>query len=138
MRNFDEERQARLEQDRSFQINGETFTRRPGVAPEKVLPWVQMITGETDPTEADAITILDDTVLAYLEPGQEERWRVARDPESDNPVTIPDLRRLLEWLTQEDAGRPTGQSSASAGGRDDTKAILTAASSSPEVEGSPV
>lgn len=136
MQDFDKERQARLESDRSFQIAGETFIRRPGVAPERVLKWVQMITEEITPTEEEAIKILDDTVLAYLEAGQEEKWRAVRSPELENPITIPDMRRLLRWLAEEEAGLPTKQPSDSTTGDGAMRPSSTDASSSPEVVGS--
>lgn len=117
MKNFDEAREERERRDRSFQIGGQEFTYRPAVSPEAILRWSQMTGGEMpDLTEQEAISILDDTVGAFLEPGQEKKWKAVRDPDLKNPLNISDLRDLIAWLFEEQAGRPTSPPSGSSGG----------------------
>lgn len=173
MKNFDVERQERVDQDRSFQINGQTFTHKPAVAPEALAEWSAMVGGEyverdqdgkavlSEPTpardrdghliisggrlvpiegpdgkpgdmvlqggtivtipgqpisnlsETKALEIYESTILAFLEPGQEERWTDARDPNAANPINLKDLTDLITWLFEETSGRPTGPSSSS-------------------------
>lgn len=90
-------------------------------------------------TEDDAIKILDNTVLAFLEPGQEEQWKEARDqvegkPKSENPINLDDLRALVRWLFEETAARPTGPSSGSSGS---TRGNANAAPATGSTESSP-
>lgn len=132
MKNFDTDRAKRLEQDRSFTINGHTFRHKPAVAPEAVAEWSAMVGGEHverdsdgnirldssgDPisslTEQEAIEILDRTILAFLEAGQDDAWKAARAVDAENPINLQDLRDLVAWLFEVTSGRPTGQSSGS-------------------------
>ncbi len=174
MKNFDTERQKRVDQDRSFQINGQTFTHKPAVAPEALTEWSAMVGGEyverdadgkavlsestpardrdghliirggrlvplevdgksgemvlqggeiqmlpgqpiSNLTEEKALEIYEHTILAFLEPGQEEQWQSARSPQSANPINLNDLTELITWLFEETSGRPTGPSSSSSG-----------------------
>lgn len=156
MKDFDAERRARLERDRSFQLGGETFTMRPSVAPEATLRWSQMAMGEIGVErelpvldgkgeatgnirtrkivpEAEALDIFDETVLAFLEPGQEEKWATVRGADVELPLTIDDLRELIEWLFEAQTGRPTGPSSDSTPGSGDATSTTTStvASGSP-------
>lgn len=139
-KNFDTDpdtgRQARFERDRDFVINGVELTHRPSVAPEDVQEWAAMVGGEfvergpdgailqdgdgntiSSLTESQAIKILDGTIRAFLEPGQEEKWAAARDPRAENPIGLSDLRALVAWLFEETSGRPTGPSSGSQASR---------------------
>lgn len=118
MKNFDEARKEREQRDRSFQIGGEDFTYRPAVAPEAILRWSQMTGGEMadELTEEQALAIFDETVVAFLEPGQEEQWAKVRDPEAAHPLNISDLRELVSWLFEEQTGRPTEPPSDSSDG----------------------
>lgn len=127
-------RADRLDRDRTFTIGGETFTHRAAVAPESVLEWSKLINREfrveevlrdslgnpllddqkkpvlhivSDISEDEALAIFDRTVLAFLEPGQEDLWRAVRSPEVENPVNLADLTALIEWLFEEATGRPT-------------------------------
>ena len=117
MKNFDEARAEREARDRSFQIGGETFSYRPAIAPEAILRWSQMTGGEMpDLTEVEAIEIFDETVVAFLEPGQDEKWARVRSKDAKHPINLADLRALVSWLFEEQTGRPTSQPSDSSGG----------------------
>lgn len=119
MKDFDEARRARLERDRSFQIGGQVLTYRPAVPPEALLAYNKAITGEVTATEEEWISIYDETILSMLEEGQEDGWKIVRDPKAANPLNVQDLNELLQWLLEEQTGRPTGQpsdSSTSSGG----------------------
>lgn len=114
MKDFDTERVAvwreRLEQDRTFRLGGQEFTYRVMVAPEALAPWFSL-TGDED--EIDAIAAMDKTVLAFLEPGQDEKWWAARSPDVEPPITGRNILDLCKWLLEEQAGRPTGKPSGS-------------------------
>lgn len=132
MKNFDEARAEREVRDRSFQIGGESFTYRPAVAPEGILRWSQMTGGEMpDLTEVEAIEIFDETVNAFLEPGQAEKWSRVRDPQAKHPLNLSDLRDLVSWLFEEQAGRPTTQPSDSSGGSEKSETGTSSTDASP-------
>lgn len=138
MKNFDEERRGRLEADRSFILGGETFTYKASVAPETVLRWSQLTGGEIpDLTEVEAIAIYDETVLVFLEEGQNEKWAKVRDPEHEFPLSIGDLRKLIRHLFEVTSDRPTGRPSGSStgSGTAETETPSTDASSSQEAGG---
>ncbi len=136
MKNFDEARAEREKRDRSFQIGGESFTYRPAVAPETILRWSQMTGGEIpDLTEQQALDIFDETVLAFLEPNQEEKWASIREPDVAHPLNVADLRELVAWLFEEQTGRPTGPPSDSSGGPATTETPSTGDSPSLAVAG---
>lgn len=118
MKNFDEAREVRASQERMFVIGGQEFVYRIGVPPEVLLPFFEMKTGEAETLDAvlgitrplsqrEQLTVYDDTVLAFLVPGQEDKWKAARDPDLDNPLTLHDIGDLIEWLIEEQAARPT-------------------------------
>ena len=112
MRNFDEERQERIDADREFQIGGERFVRRSGVKPHVMFAYEDM---KTDTKAAEAYEIVRDTIFAFVEPDGHERLQAVLDRD-DDPVTIADLNRVLIWLISETTGRPTGARSSSPGG----------------------
>lgn len=118
MKDFDEAREERAKTDRTFTVAGEQFTRRPAVAPETILHWNQATSGEIDLTEQEWLDVYDETILAMLEPGQEEKWASVRDAGIENPLTVADLTAIIRWLFEEMAGRPTGPSSDSSDGRE--------------------
>lgn len=113
MHNFDEARDVRMQGERSFQIGGQQFTYKPAVSPESLIPWADMT---ADTPEVEAIRIIDETVLAFLDPGQEGKWLLARDPDSANPLTADDIIELIKWLVTEQSGRPTSPPSDSSNG----------------------
>lgn len=126
---FTVSREERLKGERSFKIGGETFTHRVAVAPEVIHPWLEA--SDTADSEADWLKILDETVVAMLEPGQEDKWRKVRDPEAENPITQLDLSALMRWLIEVTTGRPTGQPSDSSSGSDGSGTSSTVVSSLP-------
>jgi hypothetical protein len=63
-----------------------------------------------------ALGIFDDTVVSFLEPGQEEKWAKVRDPNAAHPLNLTDLRALVAWLFEEQSGRPTEPPSDSSDG----------------------
>ena len=130
MKNFDEVRAKRAETDRSFVIGGETFVRKPAVAPEEILQWNRATGGEVELSEAEWIDTYDETILVLLEPGQEEKWREVRRRDVENPLTIGDLSGLIRWLFEEMSGRPTTPSSDSSDGRPSTETTSKGDSSS--------
>lgn len=136
MKDFDEARRERETLDRSFQIGGTQFERRIAVAPERVLRWNKAGAGELELDEQGWLDLYDETVLALLEPGQEEKWAAVRTPDLEHPLTGTDLTALIRWLFESMAGRPTGPSSGSSPGANGTETTSTDASSSKLAEAS--
>lgn len=140
-----EERFGKTVDERTFKIGGESFVRRAAVAPEATMRWFQMINGEIGDevkdeasgtvrlivSEVDALVIYDETVLALLEPGQEDLWKKVRDPEAAKPLTMTDIRAVIRWLIGENSGRPTGPPSDSSSGSGGTAMTSTGGSSLP-------
>lgn len=130
MKNFDEARAERAERDRSFAIGGETFTYRASVAPEALLAWNEAAGGEVEVGEREWLKLFDETISAFLEPGQDEKWAEVRAPERDDPISIEDMTELVRWLFSETTHRPTGQSSGSSDSADDSGTSSKESSSS--------
>jgi hypothetical protein len=126
MRDFDEQRALRLAAERTFKINGRTFTHRPGIEPEVLAEFE----GVEEMTGPDAIKVVDSVIVAFLDPGQEAEWEAARQP-CENPITLPDMIDLVKWLTEATSNRPTEQPSASTPSDGTTQGSSTAVSSSP-------
>lgn len=127
MKDFDTARAERLNRERVFRIGGRDFTYRASVAPESLLAWDQR--EEKDGQEF--LDVIDETVIAFLEPGQEEAWSQVRAADVENPLNISDIVDVIQWLFGEQSGRPTGPPSESTNGHAATVTPLTAASSSP-------
>lgn len=118
MRNFDEEaRKERLDADRSFVIGGETFYYRAAVAPEVVLDWNDIVTGKVDSSDTRVwVEMYDQTTLAMLAPGQEEKWKKVRSADVEHPLNISDVREVFYFLLEQATGRPTGEPQGSSDG----------------------
>lgn len=151
-----EERARVPAEERSFKIGGETFVYRPSVAPELFKKWSMMVGGEyvlrdeqgrplldtnkqpiSSLTEDEALTIYDETILAFLEPGQEERWKAIRAADAENPLNLEDIKAVMRWLFDQQSNRPTGRSLASSNGSETagTGTSSTVESSSPAGQG---
>ena len=110
MRDFDVERQKRVDQDRSFRIGGETFQYRAAVAPETILSW-SAFASHSD--KEDAALAAAQTALAAANAKNEEAVRQGADPEfsdvhmaelaarvADAQVKVEEKARTdQEWLT---------------------------------------
>lgn len=107
MHDFDEERLAKYQEDRSFKLGGETFTHRPTVRPELMAAW-EDIANETSATEA--VEIMDRLIYAWLDtdadPTVVERFKALRLREED-PIGGGDLSKLVTWLYRQSTRRPT-------------------------------
>lgn len=110
MKDFDTDRVHRVQRDRKFQIGGEEFTYLPSVRPEAMADWNEGVTGEVELGERKWLELFDSTIIALLEPGQEEKWRSVRE-NADPAINLQDLQDLMKWLLAEQSGRPTGSPS---------------------------
>lgn len=133
MKNFDTERDARYQADRTFRLGGEVLTYKASVAPEVILRWNKAVTGELgELSEENWLAIFDETVELILEGDESiETWRSLRRPEIANPLNIADMREVLVWLIEQATGRPTTEPQGSSAGSATTGPISTPASSSP-------
>ncbi len=104
-RNYDEMRQA---EDRSFVINGETFTLKR-VKPDVLNDIVEM--AKALPEEApysELYEFFQKQLLALVDfsNGDMARWEKARDDLS-NPITYGEMQDLSRWATEVVTGLPT-------------------------------
>jgi hypothetical protein len=83
-------------------------------------------------SESDWLTVIDDTVLAIIEPAYGDAWTSVRNPENSHPLSLGDLQGLLEWLMEQVTGRPTGPPSDSSPPAGSTATTSTDESSSTE------
>ncbi len=103
VKNFDLERAKRASQNRQFKIGGVTLTRRASVRPEAMMEW-EAVTPLTPP--ADVIAAIDNTIVAMVENGGHKAWKALRARE-DDAVTLGDMLEVMQWLVEEQSGRPT-------------------------------
>lgn len=131
MRDFDEERRDRVEEDRRFRIGGETFTARAFVRPEAIDDYDRM-TADT-PAE-EALATLDRLIVDLVEDDDAaDRWATMRqNTDSTTALDLTSILELVKWLVERHTGRPTAAPSPSAAGRVSTVPSSGAASSSPE------
>lgn len=134
MKNFDDKRRIRLEADRQFTIGGETFTQKTGLRPEVLLPWENI---GADTPASEVLATIDQLVHDFIEPADDAhaRWDALRKRD-DDPVTLQDLQELVEWLIEEQTGRPTSPPSASTPSAPTQPTGSTEGSSSPPAEAS--
>lgn len=126
MKDFDEARGEREERDRGFKINGQTFVYRPAVAPETLIPWFEMGAGTP---EREAIALMDEVVLGFLEEEYRDAWREARKADATHPINRDDMFKVIEWLLEEQVARPTQPPSDSPSGGGSTETSSTEGSS---------
>lgn len=125
------ERALRVESDRTFKLGGRTFTRKAGVKPEAMTEYEDM---PLDVTAAEAVAVMDRTLLHFLVPGDHAKYREMRDEEAENEVTVDDLADLVRWLIAESTGRPTKQPSPSSDGAGQTREPTPSTAPSPSPE----
>lgn len=131
MKDFDEARAARAATERTFKIGGIDFTYRQSVAPEVLIHWNEAVTEVTKLDERGWLNLFDETIVALLEPGQEQQWRDLRATNAADPLNIADIREVLKWLIEQATGRPTGEPSGSSAGSATTVTALKDVSSPP-------
>jgi hypothetical protein len=153
VKDFDVERKTREEEGRdarTFRLGGETFVVKAAIRPEALTEY-ENLTG--DASASDTLGIIDRLILAFIEPGDlvddphigeqtpdddgtpamiGERhlaYRQVRERDAD-PLGLPDLESLVEWLIETQTERPTGPPSSSGASRRATGNGSTDASSS--------
>lgn len=112
MRDFDIDRAAREDNDRTFRIGGQEFTFRPYVHPNTMVRF-QASFGQGDEHFLAELDKIISTEL--LEPGQEEEWLKLRAEDHPKPPSAFDLVEVYNYVMGEATGRPTERSSDSTG-----------------------
>jgi len=128
---IEEARRKREGAERTFELAGETFTHKPTAEMEALADYYDMTSGRKDVDNHQAIEIIDRTVLAFLEPGQEEKWARVRHSEA-HPLSVGDAHGLIEALLGATTGRPTTPPSDSTDGQGNNGTNSTGASQSKE------
>lgn len=134
-KNFDEERPRPPIGARTFVLRGEEFVVRAGVRPEVLAEYAV----DADTLEATLAQI--DTVMEkLLEPGESgdayQRYLAVR-AQDDWPLSIHDMRAVMQWIFEVHTLRPTSPSGNSSSGPAGTGTRSKAASSTPPVVTSP-
>lgn len=117
--NFDEERLAAIEKmgDRTFELGGETFTRRATIRPETANHYSVLLQDFLNEMPAEeSLKRTDETILVLIESEGHDRWRALRERE-DDAIDNRTLAKVLNWLVAEMAGRPTEAPEPSGNGR---------------------
>lgn len=111
--------------DRSFQLGGKTFNYLAN-PPYTILEQVTAV-GEKDGVEL--IRQLEEAAVLLIEDSERAAFRKAlRDPKSK--VTLQGLSAIINWVTEQQTGRPTEASSPSGPGGEPTSTESTDDSSS--------
>jgi hypothetical protein len=105
-----------LTEDREFSVAGEKF-RWCDVRPEVLTAFEPSENGDQD--DGAVWRLMDDQILLFLDTSERDRWKTLR-ARDERPVTIRQLTAILQWLMEEQTGRPTEQPSPSAVGRGQT------------------
>lgn len=132
-KNFDEEWAERdSEENRTFTLRGETFTRKIAIRPEWWMGYDKRL-GDSK-TEAQVLAVLDGQILESISEDQHERYRALRA--QDPPVLgLPEITMVIAWLDRELAQRPTQAPGSSGNGRAKSGASSTAKSDSTAAAG---
>ena len=118
-KNFDQERLQAIEEmgDRTFELGGETFTRRATIRPETANQYAALLQDFLeDLPAAETLKRTDETILILIETEGHERWRALRERE-DDAIDNRTIAKVLNWLVAEMAGRPTEAPKSSGNGR---------------------
>lgn len=142
-KDFDSERVAEIDASaREFTIGGEQFTIRVATAPEVYVRYWDALrdssSADGNLTNTEFLAVLDDTVVALIEPGETDRWRHVRE-NADPPVTIRAISQVVDYCMGVQSGRPPTQASSSSNGSADATSgpPSTDESDLREVQGSP-
>jgi len=108
--------------DRDFKVSGETFHWRD-VRPEVLTSFEPSENGDGDANAA--WRLMDDQILLFIVPDEHDKWRELR-ARDDEPVTIGQMSAMIQWLMEQQTGRPTEAPSPSAAGRTRTAATSKA------------
>jgi hypothetical protein len=133
MKDFDAEWSERdSEENRTFTLRGETFTRKVAVRPEFWMGYDKRLQDST--TEEQILAVLDGQILESLEGDGPDRYRALRAAENTQ-VGLPEIQEVIAWLNEEMAQRPTKAPGSSGNGRVRNGEASTARSASAAAEG---
>lgn len=134
MKDFDSDWSARRSKDnRSFRLCGETFVARRAVPPEEF-----MNAGPDADTPPDQQWAkLDELVLTLIEHDDDAEARYRKIRASEDGLSIADIREVIDWLIEQQTGRPPTSQNASPGGGGPTATPSRGRSSLRAVSGSP-
>lgn len=142
-KDFDSERVAEIDASaREFTIGGEQFTIRVATAPEVYVRYWDALrdssSADGNLTNTEFLAVLDNTVLALIEPGEADRWQTVR-ADAEPPITIRAISQVVDYCMGVQSGRPPTQASSSSNGSADETSgrASTEESGLREVEGSP-
>lgn len=103
MKDFDAERKIR--EDREFRIGGKTFRFKPSVQQEPVDLYYDSL-GSAEGTNSELLTVMDNLVLAGLEPEYHETWREVRGADVPIPLMGDDIHKVIRYMFEVMLDRP--------------------------------
>lgn len=112
MKDFDVIRMENVNPDRKVRIGGQELQFKAKVLAEDWARWLDGAAG----TQEEYLAEMDIFILSALEPGQEAKWKKARDPELEVPLSKDDIQDLVVHIVEVVVGRPTVPPVASPGG----------------------
>jgi hypothetical protein len=130
MKDFGAEQIATGGEERGFKVNGTLFRLKPSMAALRVAAFDDAITG--DHTSVEYVQIMQTFVAEALEPGQEDAWQAANDPNAALPLNLFQIEEIVKHTRVMLGGRPFENSPDSGGTPETTGTISTDASPSPE------
>lgn len=127
MRDFDSGRAERSEREQSFRLGGVEFRVQTGVHPSVLGDYEDDIVM----SRGDVLGSMDKVVKAFLwDADARKRWDELRSRKKD-PVTVGDLRGVIQYLYEVEGELPTIAPELSSAGRGRTRGSSAAAPSSP-------
>lgn len=131
MKDFDELRANREQQDRTFRLSGREFRFRAATRPEETAELFDWLDGFAPPMpQIEATALCDRAIKALLEPDSAPLWDEVRS-EDDPPVTQTEILAIIAHILEVQTGRPILQLDGSGGTPSSTGTRSTGASASP-------
>ena len=136
MRDFDAERAERENRERTFRLGGHEFRFRPALEARTYSTYLELMDRMAGGAWPEgSFDVLNDTILALLEPDYHATWNdlvaiPVDGPRRANPVTFDEMVSVIEFCVEAQTVRPTSRSSASGSSADNGTTRLTDASAS--------
>lgn len=137
MKDFDSERRRWAAEDRTFKLGGETFVARETVMPETLALYEDRLDSEGGQSLRNLIETTDVVLLLMIEGGDDlsetgagGRYQRVR-ANDDDPVDLDTLAKVVEWIFEVHANRPTSPPGDSLSGPGGTGTTSTGISSTP-------
>jgi hypothetical protein len=107
-KDFDALRKQREQRERSFTIAGREWHFRPALPAETYSLYLELMDQMSQGRwPSGAFDILNGTILALLEDGEQEAWEEIVAVRNGNPLSFEDLSDVIDYCVGIQTGRPT-------------------------------